>query len=79
MASLIISIGDLEYSGPLVYGTTQKLQNLSHPSCIVINEDVLESEFLIVFNLSNLFTTSKFVKFNLFFLWFIFCKIFGIF
>ena len=31
-ASLIILSNGLEYSGPLVYGTTQKWQNLSHPS-----------------------------------------------
>ena len=31
----------LEYSGPLVYGTTQKLQNLSQPSCIVKNDETL--------------------------------------
>ena len=32
LASCIISSGILECSGPLVYGTTQKLQNLSQPS-----------------------------------------------
>ena len=30
---------DLENSGPLVYGTTQKEQNLSHPSCIDRNSE----------------------------------------
>jgi len=31
-ASSKICLNGREYSGPLVYGTTQKLQNLSHPS-----------------------------------------------
>ena len=40
-ASLIICSKGLEYSGPLVYGTTQKLQNLSQPSCIVKNDEII--------------------------------------
>ena len=44
-----------------------------------IKDDVLELEFLISFNLSNFSITSKLVKFNLFFLFLIFCKIFGMF
>ena len=31
-ASLIIALAERENSEPRVYGTTQKLQNLSHPS-----------------------------------------------
>ena len=40
-ASCTISSKFLENSAPRVNGTTQKLQNLSHPSCIVIKEDIL--------------------------------------
>ena len=75
----MISSNDLEYSGPLVYGTTQKWQNLSQPSCIVKNEDVLKFEFLTKFKLSNFSTTSKLVLFILLNLSFsIFFIIFGI-
>ena len=38
-ASNLISLKFLEYSGPLVKGTTQNEQNLSHPSCIVIADE----------------------------------------
>ena len=33
-----------------MYGTTQKWQNLSHPSWIVKKDDIFEFEFLIKFN-----------------------------
>ena len=42
----------LEYSEPLVYGTTQNVQNLSQPSCIVKNADLPLSSML-VFKWSN--------------------------
>ena len=45
LASDIISSNDLEYSGPLVYGTTQKWQNLSQPSWIVRKDEI----FLLLF------------------------------
>ena len=38
---LIICLKGLEYSGPLVYGTTQKWQNLSQPSWMVKKDDTL--------------------------------------
>ena len=53
---------DLENSGPLVYGTTQNLQNLSQPSCIVKNDEILLLEFLTKFKVSNFSITSKLVK-----------------
>ena len=53
---------DLENSCPLVYGTTQNLQNLSQPSCIVKKDETLLLEFLIRFKVSNFSTTSKSVN-----------------
>ena len=53
---------DLEYSSPLVYGTTQNLQNLLQPSCIVKKLETLLLEFLIMFKLSNFSITLKSVK-----------------
>ena len=47
-ASKIIFSKGLEYSGPRVYGTTQKLQNLSHPSWIVRNDETLLDVFFIL-------------------------------
>ena len=62
LASITNSLIDLEYSAPRVYGTTQNLQNLSHPSCIVKNDEILLHELLIEFKLSNFSITSKSVK-----------------
>ena len=45
-ASINISSDDRENSAPLVYGTTQNLQNLSQPSCIVKKEEILLLVFL---------------------------------
>ena len=53
LASVTNSLIDLEYSAPRVYGTTQNLQNLSHPSCIVKNDEILLHELLTEFKLSN--------------------------
>ena len=44
---------DLEYSGPLVKGTTQKWQNLSHPSWIVKKAETLLLLFSILSKKSN--------------------------
>ena len=44
----------------------RNLQNLSHPSWIVIIDEMLLSEFFIIFKLSNLSTTSNSVKFIFF-------------
>ena len=44
---IILSNG-LEYSGPLVKGTTQKLQNLSQPSWIVRYAEILVSPFFVL-------------------------------
>ena len=46
-ASSTISLKGLEYSGPLVKGTTQKWQNLSQPSWIVKKDETLLALFLI--------------------------------
>ena len=67
-ASLIILSNGLEYSGPLVKGTTQKLQNLSQPSCIVKNDETLLLEFLILSKYSNLVIVSNSVSSNFCFL-----------
>ena len=66
-ASSIIFSKDLEYSGPLVNGTTQILQNLSHPSGIVKNEDIACDEFLILSKKLNLAIVSNSVSSNFFF------------
>ena len=47
-ASFKIVLKGLEYSGPLVNGTTQKLQNLSHPSWIVKKAEILFDLFSIL-------------------------------
>jgi len=49
LASLSICSNGREHSGPLVNGTTQKLQNLLQPSWIVKKEDMLLFLFLILF------------------------------
>ena len=61
----MIWLNGLEYSGPLVYGTTQKWQNLSQPSWIVINDETLLKLFLILLKYSNLVADSKSVTSNL--------------
>ena len=64
---MIIFSNGLEYSGPLVKGTTQKLQNLSQPSCMVKNEEILLLEFLILSKYSNFVIVSKSVSSIFFF------------
>ena len=49
----------LEYSGPLVKGTTQKLQNLSQPSCIVKKDETLLLLFLITSFVTYFYETNK--------------------
>ena len=71
-ASEIISKNALEYSGPLVYGTTQNLQNLSQPSCIVKKAEILLLEFLTKLSWSNFSITSNSVELIFTFLFSIF-------
>ena len=67
LASSMICLNGLEYSGPLVYGTTQKWQNLSQPSWIVKNEEIFPELFLILLKYSNFEIASNSVSSVFFF------------